>query len=114
LARRVRDEAKNAEVYLHDWEAGHLNGRLSSETNRKLLLRSGVPESVFTEMRALYEEMSLLSDSLAGDGLLPLRDGAELEFDTGTMRVMHTPGHTPGSCSFFREADRTLICGDCV
>jgi len=26
----------------------------------------------------------------------------------------HTPGHTPGSCSFVREADRTVIAGDCV
>ena len=24
------------------------------------------------------------------------------------------PGHTPGSCSFLREADRTVIAGDCV
>ena len=30
------------------------------------------------------------------------------------MKVLHTPGHTPGSCSFLREANRTLICGDCV
>jgi len=30
------------------------------------------------------------------------------------LQVLHTPGHTPGSCSFLRESDRTLICGDCV
>ena len=44
----------------------------------------------------------------------PLADDMELEFAGGTLRVLHTPGHTPGSCSFVREADRTLICGDCV
>jgi glyoxylase-like metal-dependent hydrolase (beta-lactamase superfamily II) len=38
----------------------------------------------------------------------------ELEFESGTLRVLHTPGHTPGSCSFARDANRTLICGDCV
>ena len=43
-----------------------------------------------------------------------LRDDAELEFETGTLRIVHTPGHTPGSCSFVREADRTVIAGDCV
>ena len=43
-----------------------------------------------------------------------LRDEAELEFETGTLRIVHTPGHTPGSCSFVREADRTVIAGDCV
>jgi len=30
------------------------------------------------------------------------------------LRAIHTPGHTPGSCSFIREADRTVIAGDCV
>ena len=26
--------------------------------------------------------------------------------------MLHTPGHTPGHVSFFREADRTLLVGD--
>jgi len=29
-------------------------------------------------------------------------------------RWVHTPGHTPGHVSLFREADRTLIAGDAV
>jgi glyoxylase-like metal-dependent hydrolase (beta-lactamase superfamily II) len=114
LAKQVRDEAKNAEIFVHQWETGHLFGRLSRESNKKLLMRSGVPESVFEQMRGLYDEISLLTDSLAGDDLKPLNDGDELEFETGTVKVLHTPGHTPGSCSFVREADRTLVCGDCV
>ncbi|MEJ7698825.1 MAG: hypothetical protein WKF71_04150 [Pyrinomonadaceae bacterium] len=39
-----------------------------------------------------------------------LSDEMELEFAGGTLKVLHTPGHTPGSCSFFREADRTSDC----
>src|SRR3569833_587773 len=27
-------------------------------------------------------------------------------------QIVHTPGHTPGHISFFRESDRTLIVGD--
>ena len=38
----------------------------------------------------------------------------ELEFSSGVLKVLHTPGHTPGSCSLLREANRTLIAGDCV
>lgn len=114
LARKVRDEAKNAEIFLHRWEAGHLNGRLSHENNRRLLLRSGVPEAVFIEMREIYEQVGLLTDSLPDSDLTPLEDGSELEFSGGVLKVLHTPGHTPGSCSFVREANRTLICGDCV
>lgn len=114
LAKRVRDESKNAEVMIHEWETGHLFGRLAHDDHRQLMLRSGVPEAVFDDMRALYEEISLLTDSLGDGDLTPLKDEMELEFEGGSLKVLHTPGHTPGSCSFVREADRTLICGDCV
>ena len=43
-----------------------------------------------------------------------LIDDDEIKFERGALRVVHTPGHTPGSCSFLREADRTIIAGDCV
>jgi glyoxylase-like metal-dependent hydrolase (beta-lactamase superfamily II) len=114
LAKRVRDEAKDAEIFIHEWETGHLFGRLAQEEHRQLMLRSGVPDKVFEELRGLYHEVSLLTDSLAEGDLKPLRDEMELEFESGALQVLHTPGHTPGSCSFVRSADRTLICGDCV
>ena len=114
LAKSVRDEAKDAEILVHEWETGHLFGRLAREEHRRLLMRSGVPAKVFEEMQGLYSEISLLTDSLEDGEFNFLRDEAELEFASGTLRVLHTPGHTPGSCSFVREANRTLICGDCV
>src|SRR5687767_13997492 len=114
LAKEVRDEAKDAEIYVHEWETGHLFGRLAREEHRKLLLRSGVPEDVIQQMRGPYEEISLLTDSLAEGEFRTIADGRELDFESGALRVVHTPGHTPGSCSLLREANRTLICGDCV
>jgi glyoxylase-like metal-dependent hydrolase (beta-lactamase superfamily II) len=114
LAKTVRDEAKDAEILVHEWETGHLFGRLARDEHRKLLTRSGVPARIFDEMQSLYGEISLLTDSLEDGEFSFLHDEAELEFATGTLRVLHTPGHTPGSCSFVREANRTLICGDCV
>ncbi len=114
LAKTVRDEAKNAEILVHEWETGHLFGRLAQDDHRQLMLRSGVPESVFSEIKSLYEEVSLLTDSLEDSDFSPLQDEMDLEFESGTLKVLHTPGHTPGSCSFVREANRTLICGDCV
>lgn len=114
LAKRVRDEAKDAEILVHDWETGHLFGRLAQDEHRVLMTRSGVPNAVFDEMQGLYQEISLLTDSLGDGDFRLLVDEAELEFESGSLKVIHTPGHTPGSCSFVREADRTLICGDCV
>jgi len=65
-------------------------------------------------MRGLYEYMRRYADSFGDDEYTSLWDEGELEFESGSLRILHTPGHTPGSCSFLREADRTVIAGDCV
>jgi len=114
LARSVRDQAKNAEVLVHAWETGHRVGRLEYEEHRQLLVRAGVPHEEIETMRRMYEGVRQYADSFADGEYDELRDDAELEFENGALRVVHTPGHTPGSCSFVREADRTVIAGDCV
>src|SRR5256714_3680978 len=114
LARSLRDEAKDTEVFVHDWETGHRAARLEHEDNLKLLKCAGVPDDEIQSMRRLYEQVRQYADSLDDDHCRALNDEDELEFETGTLRVIHTPGHTPGSCSFLREADRTIIAGDCV
>ena len=114
LAKQLRDETKNAEILVHNWETGHLFGRLAREENQKLMTRSGVPLDVFREMQEIYGDISLLTDALDDGEFSALHDEMELEFASGILKVLHTPGHTPGSCSFVREANRTLIVGDCV
>ena len=114
LARSLRDEAKDAEVFVHNWETGHRASRLEHEESLHLLQRAGVPEEEIRSMRRLYDDVRQYADSLDDDHCRELVDDAELEFEAGALRVVHTPGHTPGSCSFLREADRTIIAGDCV
>src|SRR6185295_10138199 len=114
LAHSLRDQAKDAEVLVHDWETGHRAARLEYEENRALLARAGLPENEIEWMRRMYDGVRQYADSFQEHEYDSLRDGAELEFTSGTLRVVHTPGHTPGSCSFLREADRTIIAGDCV
>lgn len=114
LARSLRDEAKDAEVYVHNWETGHRASRLEHDESLRLLQRAGVPDEEIQSMRRLYDNVRQYADSLDEAHCRELVDGDELEFDAGALRVIHTPGHTPGSCSFLREADRTVIAGDCV
>ena len=114
LARSLRDEAKDAEVLVHGWETGHRVGRLEYDEHRQLLVRAGVDDDEIAEMRRMYEGVRAYADALEDDEHTELRDGMELEFAAGSLRVVHTPGHTPGSCSFLREADRTVFAGDCV
>jgi glyoxylase-like metal-dependent hydrolase (beta-lactamase superfamily II) len=114
LARSVRDEAKDAEIMVHAWETGHRASRLEYEEHRTLLVRAGVPPEDIKSLRAMYEGVRAYADALEDGDYDELRDEGELEFATGSLRVVHTPGHTPGSCSFLREADRTIFAGDCV
>lgn len=39
-------------------------------------------------------------------------DGAEIACGGLAARVIHTPGHTPGGCCFYFEAEKTLVAGD--
>ena len=114
LAKSLRDEAKNAEVLVHEWETGHRHSRLEYEEHGKLLERAGVPDAEIARLRRMYEGVRQYADSFGDNEHSPLWDDSDLAFESGTLRIVHTPGHTPGSCSFIREADRTVIAGDCV
>jgi len=114
LARSLRDEAKNADVLVHEWETGHRHSRLEYEEHRTLLVRAGLPDDEIVRLRRMYEGLRKYADSLGDHEHSPLWDDTELEFESGSLKIVHTPGHTPGSCSFVREADRTVIAGDCV
>ncbi|MDQ3804337.1 MAG: MBL fold metallo-hydrolase [Acidobacteriota bacterium] len=114
LAKQLRDEAKDAEVLVHGWETGHRAGRLEYDEHRALLVRAGVPDADITAMRRMYEGVRAYADALEDHEHAELLDDDEIRFERGSLRVVHTPGHTPGSCSFLREADRTVIAGDCV
>ncbi|MBA3242338.1 MAG: MBL fold metallo-hydrolase [Acidobacteria bacterium] len=114
LAKALRDEAKDAEVFVHGWETGHRVGRLEHDEHRALLERAGVPAEDLAALRRMYEGVRQYADALEDHEHAELVDDDELKFEKGALRVLHTPGHTPGSCSFLREADRTIIAGDCV
>jgi glyoxylase-like metal-dependent hydrolase (beta-lactamase superfamily II) len=63
----------------------------------------------------LLDEMRCLSMHFGAraPGIVPdimLAEGDRI----GTLRVLHTPGHTPGSICLYAEDDRVLISGDTV
>lgn len=41
-----------------------------------------------------------------------LEDGMEISFGRLAMTVLHTPGHSPGGCCFYLEAEQKIITGD--
>jgi glyoxylase-like metal-dependent hydrolase (beta-lactamase superfamily II) len=96
-----------APIYSHWSEAGYLNhdpsyhGPPSHEALARMLNGLGIK----------MEDVSKKFGSLSRDPILVehlLSDGDQI----GRLRVVHTPGHTPGHISLYSEEDRALIGGD--
>ncbi|HPB77426.1 MAG TPA: MBL fold metallo-hydrolase [Bacteroidales bacterium] len=47
-----------------------------------------------------------------GTDFSPLYDGEKLSFGTSSLKVIHTPGHSPGSVCLYGDQERMLFTGD--
>ncbi|WP_438431426.1 MBL fold metallo-hydrolase [Gorillibacterium sp. sgz500922] len=89
-------------VYAHPAELPYLTGRQS------------YPEPDTTVEGGLVAKLSALFPHEPvdlGTRVQPLPEGGEVPF-LPEFRWLHTPGHTPGHVSFYRERDRALVAGD--
>lgn len=111
LARVIQQES-GAPVHVHQWEEENISNSRHNRVNRELLARTGVPEPELARMATQYELVRQFADPV--EQVEVYQDGAEFIFDGGSWRAMHTPGHTPGSCCLYREANRTMITGDTI
>lgn len=41
-----------------------------------------------------------------------LKEGSRIQIGSTTLKTLHTPGHTEGSCCFYAEEERVLFSGD--
>jgi glyoxylase-like metal-dependent hydrolase (beta-lactamase superfamily II) len=92
----------DAPVYAHPLEFPYLNGQASYPPGDP-----SVGGGLMAALARLYPRgpvnVGARLQALPDDGTLPGMPG---------WRYTHTPGHTVGHVSFWREADRTLIIGD--
>ena len=76
--------------------------------NAKVAIHRNDAPGLLDEMRCLSMHFGARPPGIVPDIMLA-------EGDTiGTLRVLHTPGHTPGSICLYAEKDRVLISGDTV
>ena len=78
-------------------------------------MRAGVPEDeIESDAQACTTACDSMRTRLRTTNTLRFGTKPSWSLKRAALRIIHTPGHTPGSCSFLREADRTVIAGDCV
>lgn len=111
LAATIQAES-GAEVYVHEWEQRNLTDRDFTRVNRGLLAQAGVPAEQLTQIAERYALVHTFADVVPA--AKTYQDNDEFTFASGALRVVHTPGHTPGSCCLLRESNRLLIAGDTI
>ncbi|MFJ5788501.1 MBL fold metallo-hydrolase [Lysinibacillus sp. NPDC093197] len=92
----------NVPVYAHSLEMPYLTGK------------QNYPEPDPSVSNGLIAKMSPLFPNEAinlGDNIETIPSDGSIPFMPG-FRWIHTPGHSPGHISLFREKDRVLIAGD--
>jgi glyoxylase-like metal-dependent hydrolase (beta-lactamase superfamily II) len=68
---------------------------------------TGAPVLIHPDDLMLWE---VVNPGREPDGLL--HDGDELTAGGVTLKVLHTPGHSPGGCCLYDEADGVVFSGD--
>ncbi|MCI0524133.1 MAG: MBL fold metallo-hydrolase, partial [Acidobacteria bacterium] len=89
-------------------ESNHRHTRV----NPDLLKRAGVPGEELERMAARYQLIHHFADAV--EDVEAYRDEHEFVFASGALRVVHTPGHTPGSSCLLRESNRLMLSGDTI
>jgi glyoxylase-like metal-dependent hydrolase (beta-lactamase superfamily II) len=108
----ILQRESGARVYVHEWEFQHISLHRHTRVNRDLIKRAGVPPEELDKMAGRYELIHRYADAV--EDVEAYRDQQEFVFASGAWQVIHTPGHTPGSCCLFRESNRLMLTGDTI
>lgn len=105
-------EESGAAAYVHEWDAPAVLGKVDYLSYRKLLDRAGVPADVIGRMEEGNRRFSGYVRDLSDVEVL--KDEDEIVFESGSLRVVHTPGHTPGSICLVKLGNREVFASDTV
>jgi glyoxylase-like metal-dependent hydrolase (beta-lactamase superfamily II) len=94
-----------ATVYSHEWEADIIAGRRKAQAVTLLPRRP---------LRAYFPFQVGLALGLGKHPPCPVDETLRDEDEIGGLRVLHTPGHTPGHLAFYSEEQGVLLSGDSI
>jgi len=115
-----RQPAEIAQLLLTHSHPDHIGAARALRDSCGCLIAAHVSERCWIEDVTLQERerpvpgfQTLVGGSVALE--LELKDGDRIELRDGhSLEVVHTPGHSAGSVSFWLAKERTLFCGDAV
>lgn len=110
LARWVAESA-HARVFVHKLEIRKLSPEYNYYQERfPFFAEGGLPEF---ELKDILDDTDPVVKPLLPDiGVEAVEGGEELQFDGGSLRVLHLPGHCSGHICLYNPVGRELLAGD--
>jgi glyoxylase-like metal-dependent hydrolase (beta-lactamase superfamily II) len=105
-------EESGADAFVHEWDAQMVSGAVDYSVYKSLFDLAGVPADVIERMEAGSKKFSGYARAI--ESVKVLKDEDEIVFDSGSLKVIHTPGHTPGSICLVRTSNREIFASDTV
>lgn len=114
LAARIKQRA-NAQLILHVSERRMVEDFTKTHERmfayyRERSLRAGFPQELLDKSNLYFDIFYQVAQDVKVDHVL--QEGDELDSGIGPLRVLHCPGHTPGSISLHAEREKLLFSGD--
>ena len=88
----------------------NLRGQLWIPEADNFMAMAGVPEEAIETAKNRFIFFKTMCDPL--DTISTMTDGDEIEADGYQLKIIHTPGHTAGSCCIYESGHKILFSGD--
>lgn len=116
LAARIREEAgRPIPCFIHTEEVWRVTAEthreeIFDEAGERLMAMVDMPPAEVEKIRERFSLFTLLCDPVFD--VETMEDGQVFEGDDYRLRVIHTPGHTPGTCCLYESRQKILFSGD--
>lgn len=117
LVSRIREDAgRSIPCFVHAEDRWRLvadkDRGLSNREAQHLKDMAGIPGKEFEKIERMLSFLDEICDPVPD--AIAMEDGDIFEGEGYRLRVVHTPGHSPGNCCFYETRNRILFSGDHV
>jgi len=88
----------------------NLRAQMWSPEADNFMAMAGVPEKAIETAKNRFNFFKAMCDPL--ESVSTMKDGDEIDGDGYQLKIIHTPGHTAGSCCVYESGHKILFSGD--